>query len=404
VTEGSQLLTWLGDQRILVSVVISAALIAFVWRVDLLLSRYTRISTETIDDLRGFRGVATGTMLVVTLAWIASQPTPAWLADPYETVGGPAFVDGLVAFLPPFVVGQRGPLLVTLLGFWWTWNLRVSGDDIIERFVAVRYDETLAPIVENVWDVTIIAVFFLLVLDQWGIGIAALLAPAGIIGIILGFAARKTVANFFGSLSLYADETYRRGDFIELETGTAGTVRDISVRSTVLQTLDGDLVTIPNAELSGGKVVNKSSPRPDRRIRSRVGVSYDADPERVRTVLDEAATPISEIREPNVHLREFGDSALVFEVFVWIDQPVNRRQVEHELNMAIHAALEDAGIGIPFPQRDVTVDGESPDLDTAAGHGTPTPDPAASGDTNHSTADSDGPGGDSPVERDSQES
>jgi Small-conductance mechanosensitive channel len=239
VTEGPELLTWLSDQRILVSIVISAALTVFVWRVDLLLTRYTRISTETVDDLRGFRGVATGTTLVVTLAWIAGQPTPEWLAGPYNAVGGPEFVDGLVAFLPPFVVGERGPLLVTLLGFWWTWQLRVRGDDIIERFVAVRYDETLAPIVENVWDVTIIAVFFLLVLDQWGIGVAALLAPAGIIGIILGFAARKTVANFFGSLSLYADETYKRGDFIELENGTAGTVRDISVRSTVLQTLDG---------------------------------------------------------------------------------------------------------------------------------------------------------------------
>ena len=381
MTADPELLASLGDQRILGSIVISVALIAFVWRVDLLLTRYTRISAETVDDLRGFRGVATGTTLVVTLAWIVGQPTPEWLAEPYGAVGGPEFVDGLVAFLPPFAVDQRGPLLVTLLGFWWTWQLRVRGDDIIERFVAVRYDETLAPIVENVWDVTIIAVFFLLVLDQWGIGVAALLAPAGIIGIILGFAARKTVANFFGSLSLYADETYRRGDFIELENGTAGTVRDISVRSTVLQTLDGDLVTVPNAELSGGKVINKSSPRPDRRIRSRVGVSYDADPERVRRVLDEAATPISEVREPNVHLREFGDSALVFEVFVWIDQPANRLRVEHELNMAIHAALEDGGIGIPFPQREVTVAGDSPDSDPAVDGGVSEFDPAAERDT-----------------------
>jgi MscS family membrane protein len=363
VTEGSQVLTWVSEQRILVSIVISAALIAFVWRVDLLLERSTRISEETIEDLRGFRGVATGTMLVITLAWVVTQPTPEWLADPFEALGGPEFVDGLVAFLPPFVAAEQGPLLVTLLGFWWTWKLRVKGDDILERFVAARYDETLAPIVENVWDVTIIAVFVVLVLDQWGIGITALLAPAGIIGIILGFAARKTVANFFGSLSLYADETYRRGDFIELENGTSGTVRDISVRSTVLQTLDGDLVTVPNAKLSGSKVVNKSSPRPDRRIQSRVGVSYDADPERVQAVLDEAAAPISERREPEVHLRSFGDSALVFEVFVWINEPVNRRRVEHELNMGIHRALDDADIEIPYPQRDIAVERDTPGAD-----------------------------------------
>jgi MscS family membrane protein len=367
----------------------------FVWRVDLLLERYSRISEESIEDLRGFRGVATGTMFVVTLAWIVGQPTPGWLADPYEAVAGPEIVDGIAAVLPPFVVGERGPLLVTLLGFWWTWNLRVKGDDIIERFVAVRYDETLAPIVENVWDVTIIAFFVLLVLDQWGIGVAALLAPAGIIGIILGFAARKTVANFFGSLSLYADETYRRGDFIELENGTAGTVRDISVRSTVLQTLDGDLVTVPNATLSGNKIVNKSSPRPDRRIQSRVGVSYDADPERVQSVLDEAATPISERRDPQVHLRSFGDSALVFEVFVWIDEPINKRRVEHELNMAIHRALEDAGIEIPFPQQEVTVDRETPGTESPVDRDPSRADPPV---------DRDPAGGNSPAGRDTPES
>jgi len=360
VTEGTELLTRLGDQRILLSVVISAVLVAFVWRVDLLLVRYTRISEESVDDLRGFRGVATGTMVVVTLSWVVSQPTPAWLTTPFEAVAGPQFVEGLVAFLPPFVVDRPGPLLATLLGFWWAWRLRVNGDDIIERAVAARYDETLAPIAENIWDVTIIAVFFLLVLDQWGIGVAALLAPAGIIGIILGFAARKTVANFFGSLSLYADETYKRGDFIELENGTTGTVRDISVRSTVLQTLDGDLVTVPNAKLSDGEIVNKSSPRPDRRIQSTVGVSYDADPERVKRVLEEATTPLSQRRESVVHLRSFGDSALVFEVFVWIDKPADRRQVEHELNMAIHRALDAASIDIPYPQRDISVDHEPP--------------------------------------------
>jgi MscS family membrane protein len=358
VTEGTELLARVADQRILLSVVISAALVAFVWRVDLLLVRYTRVSEESVDNLRGFRGVATGTMVVVTLAWIVGQPTPAWLAGPFEAVAGPQFVDGLVAFLPPFVVNRPGPLLVTLLGFWWTWKLRVKGDELIERSIAVRYDETLAPIAGNIWDVTIIAVFFLLVLDQWGIGIAALLAPAGIIGIILGFAARKTVANFFGSLSLYADETYKRGDFIELENGTTGTVRDISVRSTVLQTLDGDLVTVPNAELSDGEIINKSSPRPDRRIQSEVGVSYDADPERVKRVLEEAATPLSQRRESVVHLRSFGDSALLFEVFVWINKPADRRRVEHELNMAIHRALDAADIEIPYPQRDISVDRE----------------------------------------------
>jgi len=350
------------DQQVLLSLLVSLAVIVLIWRFDALLRRATSLGEETVEELRGFRGVASATTAVLAVAWIASQPAPDWLAEPSEAVGGPQAVAWLVGFLPPFVVGNRVPLLVTLLGFWWAWKLHTQGDDLIERFVAQRYDKTLAPIVENVWDVTIVAVFVLLLLDQWGISVAALLAPAGIIGIILGFAARETVANFFGSLSLYADETYERGDYIELESGISGTVRDISVRSTVLQTLDGDLVNVPNSALNEAKITNKSSPTTSRRIRSQIGVSYDADPERVEAILMEAAETVSESHQPRVHLREFGDSALIFDVFVWIATPDGRLQAEHDLNMAIHAALDDAGIEIPFPQREIEMEEKSPEV------------------------------------------
>ena len=360
MTDVSRLTSILGTYQILASILISAVLLTFVWRVDILIARYTDISEKTLKDIRQFRGVATATILVVVLAWIFGQPIPAWLEGPYQAIGGPILVDGFVSFLPDFAVSESQPLLVTLLGLWWAWQLRAKGDDIIERVVAAEYDEKIAPIVENVWDVTIVAVFIMLVLDQWGISVATLLAPAGILGIIVGFAARESVANFFGSISLYADETYKRGDFIELESGAAGTVRDISVRSTELQTLDGDLVTIPNSHLNDTKIVNKSSPRPERRIKSQVGVSYDADPDRVIEILTEAATPLSNRREPQVHLRSFGDSALVFEVFVWIEAPGDKLGTEHELNMAIHEALAEAGIEIPYPQRELAVEHETP--------------------------------------------
>lgn len=347
---------WLGDQQLFVGMLISTLLLVVIWRFDFVLSRYTRISEKTVADLREFRRVATVTVLVGALAWLRSLPLPPWLAGPFEAVGGPRITGGIVEFLPPFLVANEIAVLVTALGFWWAWKLRAQGDEILERVVAREYDETLAPIAENVWDVTIVAAFVLLVLDQWGIAIAALIAPAGILGIILGFAARETVANFFGSISLYADETYKRGDYIELENGLSGTVRDISVRSTVLQTLDGNLVTIPNSTLNESKITNKSTPRPDRRIRTRVGVAYDTDPEEVKEILTEAARPVSEHREPMVHLREFGDSALVFEVFVWIDSPDEKFTAEDELNMAIYRALDEAGIEIPYPQREVAVE------------------------------------------------
>ncbi len=87
------------------------------------------------------------------------------------------------------------------------------------------------------------------------------MASAGIMGIIVGLAARDTLANFFGSLSLYLDGTYAVGDFVVLESGERGRVEDISVRSTVIRTRDDILVTVPNSELNSAAIVNESTPR-----------------------------------------------------------------------------------------------------------------------------------------------
>lgn len=367
MTTLSQFTSWLAAHQILLSLLLSLGLLVLVWRIDFVLLRYTSVSKRTAKDVRSFRYVATATVLVGALAWVIDQPMPGWLDDLSSEIGGKQIVDGTAAFLPGFLVANRVPILITVLGIWWAWRLRATGDDVIERLVEKQYDKKLAPIVENVWDVTILAVLSFLVLNQWGISATALLAPAGVISIIVGFSARETVSNFFGSISLYADETYKRGDFIELDDGVSGTVRDISVRSTVLQTLDGNLVTIPNSTLNNAKIENKSVPRPDCRISTRVGVSYDADPGRVKDLLIETAADISDNREPTVHLRSFGDSALIFEVFVWAPAPEYKLTAENDLNRAIYRTLTDAGIEMPYPQHDVTLERESAEL---AGDGT----------------------------------
>lgn len=367
MTTLSQFTSWLAAHQILLSLLLSLGLLVLVWRIDFVLLRYTSVSKRTAKDVRSFRYVATATVLVGALAWVIDQPMPGWLDDLSSEIGGKQIVDGTAAFLPGFLVANRVPILITVLGIWWAWRLRATGDDVIERLVEKQYDKKLAPIVENVWDVTILAVLSFLVLNQWGISATALLAPAGVISIIVGFSARETVSNFFGSISLYADETYKRGDFIELDDGVSGTVRDISVRSTVLQTLDGNLVTIPNSTLNNAKIENKSVPRPDCRISTRVGVSYDADPGRVKDLLIETAADISDNREPTVHLRSFGDSALIFEVFVWASAPEYKLTAENDLNRAIYRTLTDAGVEMPYPQHDVTLERESAEL---AGDGT----------------------------------
>ncbi|WP_276278485.1 mechanosensitive ion channel family protein [Haloarcula regularis] len=185
-----------------------------------------------------------------------------------------------------------------------------------------------------------------------------LLASAGVVGIIVGLAARDTLANFFGSLSLYLDGTYKVGDFVVLETGERGRVEDISVRSTVIRTRDDILVTVPNATLNSAAIVNESTPRRKRRIRVPVGVAYGTDIDHVQEILMDVAENeelVIERPKPRVRFREFGDSSLNFELLCWVSNPALTARATHKLNSEIYHRFQAEGIEIPFPQRDISV-------------------------------------------------
>ena len=206
------------------------------------------------------------------------------------------------------------------------------------------------------------AAYFLMV--AWGINISAWLASAGIVGIAVGFAAKDTLANLFGGLSVIVDAPYKIGDFINLDTGERGRVVKIGLRSTRLLTRDDVEITLPNALIANSKIVNESGgPWEQTRVAVKVGVAYGSDVDQVRVVLMQAALSVEHVMaepEPRIRFFEMGDSALIFRVMVWIDEPVSRGVVLDGLNTAIYKALNAAEISIPFPQRDVHLFREAP--------------------------------------------
>jgi len=248
---------------------------------------------------------------------------------------------------------------ITIAIIIWAKSFLDFGDEYIETIIAEKYDEELAPIIENIWTILLIIFVINIFLDTWGIDITPLLASAGVIGVVLGFAARETIANFFGSIALYADNTYQKGDFIKLEDGQKGTVIDISIRSTMLETLDGNRIHIPNSTLNESSLENESRPKPKKRIKIPVGVEYNTDPNTVKKLLINIAEE-KNIVENNpksvVEFNEFGESSLKFNLFVWIQDPKLERQARDELNETIYEELEQNNINIPYPQRDVHID------------------------------------------------
>ncbi len=200
-------------------------------------------------------------------------------------------------------------------------------------------------------------VYFICV--AWDVPLTSWLASAGIVGIAVGFAAKDTLANLFSGVFILADAPYKVGDFVVLDDGLRGQVQEIGIRSTRILTRDDVEVTVPNAVIGNGRIVNETGgPHEKMRVRVRVSAAYGSDVDEVRDVLlgcAEGAPYLVLEPAPRVRFRSFGDSGLDFELLAWIEQPLHRGRVLDELNRRVYKAFAAAGIEIPYPKQDVYV-------------------------------------------------
>jgi small-conductance mechanosensitive channel len=249
----------------------------------------------------------------------------------------------------------RPALSLALLA--WAWALNQTVNRVVDEVDEVgRYE--FAPVLSNVWTLVVVLGAAVGLLSLWNVDVTPLVGAAGVAGIAVGFAARDTVANFFGGLALYFDDTYALGDYVELEDGDAGTVVKMGVRSTTLLTRDEVLVTVPNAALNAGKVVNQSAPRRRKRVELPVGVGYDTDLDAFEALaLSVAAAEDLVLAEPapRVRFRAFGTSALEYDLLCWVASPDHEGRAVHELGRALYARLVETGVEVPYPKRDLTV-------------------------------------------------
>lgn len=251
----------------------------------------------------------------------------------------------------------------TIVALLWMVTLVRISTLIIRRGISRLSDTTglskdLIPLIANVTKIGIIIAGLMVCLAIWHIDITPLWASAGIASVIVALAAKDTIANFFGGISVFMDKPYKVGDYIELDGKERGEVVDIGVRSTRIKTRDDILISIPNATIANSKIVNESAPVPAFRVRIPVQVAYGSDIELVERILNEMATNnpnILEDPEPRVRFRSFGDSGLNFELLCWAIEPAMRGLTIHELNKKIYHKFDELGIVIPFPQRDIHV-------------------------------------------------
>lgn len=220
----------------------------------------------------------------------------------------------------------------------------------------------------------IIALGLLLALSTLGFDLSTFVLLAGALGVGLGFGLQSIFNNFISGLIILFESQLQVGDFIELEEGgLRGEIREIRFRSTVITTNDGTEVLVPNSEMISKRLINWTLREPYRRIRIPFFVAYGTDKELVQKVVIDAAKSIPNtllrpgIPEPRVQMAAFGDSALKFELVVWVDEPSSRhfRNTLSTYLWAIDTALQKNGIRIPFPQQEVHVVSENPEDESA---------------------------------------
>ncbi len=239
----------------------------------------------------------------------------------------------------------------------WAYAVTQVGGRLILTINDTRAGREIGPLFRNVLTFFVVLGSVFALLSVWRIDITPLLASAGVIGIVLGIAARDTIGNFFAGISLYLDNTYKNGDMIQLESGERGTVIDMTIRSTTILTRDNIAITVPNSVLNSTQVVNESAPIRRRRIRLNVGVAYGSNLDTVEEALLVVASEeplVLDSPNPVVRFREFADSAILAQVQCFIDNPALRGRVRHRLIRRIDERFHEDEIKIPFPQQEVT--------------------------------------------------
>lgn len=197
----------------------------------------------------------------------------------------------------------------------------------------------------------------LIVLEAVGVQLSLIWGGAAALLVGIGLGLQQTFNDLICGIILLFERTVDVGDVVDLQ-GLVGTVRRIGTRTSLVETRDNITVIVPNSKLVAENVVNWSHFERKARFHVTVGVAYGSDTELVRSILVEEAEEHKKILpspRPFVRFKDFGDSALIFEIHFWTRDFIPIEDTKSDLRFAIDRRFREAGVTIPFPQRDLWV-------------------------------------------------
>jgi small-conductance mechanosensitive channel len=263
----------------------------------------------------------------------------------------------------PLTAARLIGLVVMVFAVWWFASLLERGI----RRVALRGEAAgiLAPSVyawARIIRYTVWILGSIVGLNYIGVDLASFALLGGAIGVGIGFGLQNIFSNFISGIIILLEKTLKIGDFVDLQSGVRGHVREIGLRYTRVTTNDDVDIIVPNSEFINGRVTNWTFGSRLRRVRVPFSVAYGTDKAVVREAALKAAervegTVIDNYHRPDAWLVALGESSLDFELVVWVgpDRVARPSNTNAAYLWAIEDALREVGIEIPFPQRDLHV-------------------------------------------------
>ena len=259
--------------------------------------------------------------------------------------------------------GVARVLVFGSLLFWLGRTSNTFGKDIIRKQVSL--DIRTREVFTKLFEVGLFCIVSLLILNVMGINLTALAVFGGAVGVGLGLGLQTIASNFISGIIILLDRSLTVGDYVELDDGPKGFVREFRMRYTVLETYDGKDIVVPNERFISNLFVNWTHKDPKQRYRVDFAVPYATDVRAIVEVIKAAVAEHPQVLSgddlpiedrPDCEIDSFGDSGINLFVEFWmmgIDDGKNR--VGGDLLLIIFETLREHGIEMPFPQREVRV-------------------------------------------------
>jgi len=255
------------------------------------------------------------------------------------------------------ITGWQIIIAILLIIFSWVGSKFISKRIIGGLFKHTKMEKDSIILLQKIIFFALIIVVVLLVLSFLKIPLTTFAFISGGVAIGFGFGAKVIIENFLSGWILMSERPIRTNDVIDTD-GNIGRVIGIGNRSTTIRRNDGAHLVIPNSQILESKLINLTLKDPNIRTFVRVGASYGSDIELIRSLLMKVVQENQSINQdplPLVVFEDFGDNALIFDVFFWVSIETGRelREIRSDIRFAISKLFVKHDITIAFPQRDV---------------------------------------------------